>query len=181
MTGRSNWGRKFNEDQSLSRFPHYKPRPGEVVPLPSDHPAVVEGRTLFPKSVVAAEDSPRLLVSGHNNPKLGKQVLKGPRAGWPIYQLTLEERATCPSSCFNWARCYGNGMHMARRHRAGRDLELKLMEDLADLGVDHPQGFIVRLHTLGDFYSVGYVKFWGRMIEPGTSAPCVRLHLASSH
>ena len=162
---KSHWGRQFHEDQSISRFKHYKPRPNEVVPLAPTHPAVVEGRTLFPTTVVSAEDSPRVLVSGHNNPKLGRRVLKGPRAGWPIYHLTLEERKTCPSSCFNWTRCYGNGMHMARRHRAGRDLELKIMEEVSDLALDHPEGFVVRLHTLGDFYSVGYVKFWGRLID----------------
>jgi hypothetical protein len=70
-----------------------------TVGLRQDHPAAVEGRTIFPRSVVGAADSPRLLVSGHNNSKLGKEVLRGSRAGWPIFHLTLEERATCPRSC----------------------------------------------------------------------------------
>jgi hypothetical protein len=93
------------------------------VDLAADNPALAEGRTIFPSTVVGTMESPRFLVSGHNNPKLGKEVQKGPRAGWPIFHLTLEERATCPRSCPVWAGCYGNAMPFARRHRGGRRLQ----------------------------------------------------------
>ena len=125
-----------------------------------DHPAVIEGRTLFPSRVIDADDAPRVLVSGHNNAKIGRVVEKGPWAGMPIYTLTLEERATCPRTCENWRTCFGNSMPMPRRHRAGPDLERAIDLELAVLAEAHPQGFVVRLHILGDFYSVAYAIEW---------------------
>ncbi len=119
---------------------------------------------MFPSTVVSPADSPSLLISGHNNRKIGKVVTKGEWAGMPIYTLTLEERATCPSTCFMYSKCYGNAMHMARRHKHGPELEAYLKAELIDLADEHPDGFIVRLHVLGDFYSVEYVRFWQRML-----------------
>ena len=29
----------------------------------------------------------------------------------------------------------------------------------------HPEGFVVRLHVLGDFYSVEYVDLWARLLD----------------
>lgn len=132
---------------ALRRFNSVKvSNPADVKALPDSHPAMVEKRTLFPTTVVDAKDSPNLLVSAVNNRKIGKEVLKGPWAGKPIFTLTLEERATCPSSCFMLARCYGNAMHMARRNRHGEELEALLHAELVDLAVDHPGGFVVRKH-----------------------------------
>lgn len=157
-------GQKPTKDATLSRFGTAKPEGG--ADLRADHPALREARTIFPSTVVSPRDTERLLVSGHNNPKLGAEIRKGPWRGFPLYQLTLEERATCPRSCAQWAGCYGNTMHMARRHdhRDGELLALLEME-LTALAGQHPFGFAVRLHTLGDFYSVDYVKFWGFMLE----------------
>lgn len=132
---------------------------GEAHDLPWNHPAVIEGRTLFPSTVVPPA-SGSVLVSGANNPKIGKRVEKGPWAGFPIFTLTLEERATCPRSCHHWRTCYGSGMHLARRHEAGPALEDLLDDDLALLQRRHPEGFLVRLHVLGDFYSTDYVTRW---------------------
>lgn len=101
---------------TVRRFASKPIEPERSPGLSVGHPALSEGRTIFPSTVTASKDSPRFLVSGHNNPKLGKAILKGPRAGWPIYQLSLEERATCPRSCEQWSTCYGNAMHLARRH-----------------------------------------------------------------
>lgn len=128
--------------------------------LPSSHRAVVEGRTMFRKSVVAAADSPRILVSGHNQAKLGARVEKGRWRGMPIFHVTLEERATCPRSCALWSACYGNSMPFARRHSAGPEMEAKLWDELRATNNAHPLGFLVRLHGLGDFYSRAYVDFW---------------------
>lgn len=139
--------------------------PKQVKGLADDHPAVTEGRTLFPTTVVAPFDSPRLLVSGHNSRKLGKQVVKGPWKGMPIYQLTLEERATCDRSCEFWKICYGNAMHMARRHKHGPALEKGLHSELGLLQRQYPKGFVVRLHVLGDFYSVEYVQLWRKWLQ----------------
>lgn len=132
----------------------------EQAGLPERHPAVVEGRTLFPRSVVDPDASPRLLVSGANQSKIGARVQKGPWAGLPIYCLTLEERATCPRSCHVYRECYGNAMHWSRRHRHGPDLERELGYELARLMRQHPEGIAVRLHILGDFYSTQYVRRW---------------------
>jgi hypothetical protein len=138
--------------------------PEKVVDLAADHPALVEGRTLFPTQVVGAREAVRLLVSGHNNSKLGKEVLKGDRAGWPIFQLTLEERATCPRTCAMWAGCYGNSSPFSRRHRADAELIETLRKEVAATARLYPGGFLVRLHTLGDFFSVPYVLMWAELM-----------------
>jgi len=132
----------------------------QVWALKPDHPAVIEGRTIFTSTVVNADDAPRLFVQGRNNRKIGDQVQKGDWAGMRIYTLTLEERATCPRSCEQWRSCYGNAMHMARRHRAGPELEARIEKDIAALALKHPEGFVVRLHVLGDFYSHRYAFMW---------------------
>lgn len=159
-------------DRRVARFGPTKIDAENIMALRPDHPALAGARTIFPASVIDPEDSPRLLVSGANNPKLGARVRKGPRRGWPIYHLTLEERATCPRSCQEWAWCYGNAMHLARRHAAGPGLEAALQDEIADLALEHPGGFMVRLHTLGDFYSVPYVILWRDLLDAVPALHC---------
>lgn len=137
-------------------------RSGGLLP---DHPALAEGRTIFPSQVVGTWESQRFLISGANNTKLGKAVTKGPRAGWPIYQVSLEERATCPRSCGQWSTCYGNTMPYARRHRPDADFLAALKAEVVTVARSHPDGFLVRLHALGDFYSVAYVRAWAAMLR----------------
>lgn len=140
--------------------------PGTVTALADDHPAILQNLPLFETTMVSASESPhRVLVSGVNSRKIGKVVTKGAWKGFPIYTLTLAERMTCPSSCHMWRTCYGNAMPFARRHKPGADLEAKIETELAALALDHQQGFVVRLHVLGDFYSVEYVKLWERMLD----------------
>lgn len=133
--------------------------------LRAGHRAIVHGHTLFRKSVVPADETPRLLVSGENSAKLGREVTRGPWAGMPIYQLTLEERATCPRSCTLWQECMGNAMPFARRHRAGPELEERLRYEIGALARRHPDGFVVRIHVLGDFYSIEYARTWFRLVH----------------
>lgn len=132
--------------------------------LGTDHKAVVEGRTLFPSTVKYVEEVNRVLVDGYQSRKVGKQVMKGPWKGFPIYTLTLQERATCPRSCAHWRDCYGNHMHFANRIVNDADFEEILWLELEALNRKHPVGFVVRLHVLGDFYSVAYVKLWERAL-----------------
>jgi hypothetical protein len=132
--------------------------------LRADHPALSEGRTIFPSMVVGSDQAPRFLVSGHNNPKLGKQVLKGERKGWPIFHLSLEERATCPQSCPIWSGCYGNSMPYARRHRPDALFIPYLWAELLTLARANRGGLLIRLHALGDFYSLEYVDFWRKAL-----------------
>jgi hypothetical protein len=138
--------------------------PAEVGGLHGQHPAILESRTLYPSTVVNAKDSPRVLVSGINSRKIGKRVTKGRWKGMPLYTLTMEERATCPTTCAVWTTCYGNGMHYARRHRPGPDLEDKIIREVDALSRKHTLGFVVRLHVLGDFYSPQYVWMWRALI-----------------
>lgn len=145
---------------------------GARITLMPDHPAVREGRTIFPSRVVHPDDSPRLLVSGTNQRKIGVKVTKGRWKGFPLYTITLEERATCPRSCSEWATCYGSNMNWSRRHMHGIDLEVRLIDEIVELERRHPGGFAVRLHILGDFYSVAYVNLWRQLL-----AECPALHV----
>jgi hypothetical protein len=119
------------------------------------------------------EDFKQLLVSGHCNAKIGRDVRKGALRGYWIYTLSLEERATCPRSCFHWDNCYGNGMPYAKRIAHGPAMDRRLADEIPKLlGVRGRAGILVRLHALGDFYSVGYVRFWRRMLEQHPRLAC---------
>jgi hypothetical protein len=142
--------RRFGKSQSTN-----------AMVLALEHPAVVEGRPLFKRSANEHKRATaRVLVSGHNSRKIGKYVTKGAWKSWPIFTLTLEERATCPSSCELWQGCYGNRMPWSIRHAAGTVTEQRIAQELAELQQRYPGGFAVRLHVLGDFYSVAYVDMW---------------------
>ncbi|WP_145201338.1 hypothetical protein [Sphingobium sp. B2] len=134
-------------------------RRGGVVLMPG-HAAREQGRTLFPSTVVHASQSPRVLIDGINQRKIGRKVTKGRWTGMRIFTLTLEERATCPRACQQWDSCYGNNMPYARRHIGGAEFEAKLDAELMALNRRHPRGFVVRLHILGDFYSLAYARYW---------------------
>jgi hypothetical protein len=142
-----------------SRFAS-KPLTGKSASLPPfDHPALAEARTLYPSTVRAGRNR-WALKSGENSAKIGGLIMKGNWTGFPVYTLTLEERATCPTSCHHWRSCFGNKMQYADRVAAGPDLEWRLPREVALLETYHPNGFAVRLHVLGDFYSVEYVELW---------------------
>jgi len=91
---------------------------------------------------------------GHN------RISKGRYAGMRLFALTLEERATCPKSCGNWDTCYGDNSFRSVRWKHGPRLVAALYDDMRVLSARYPQGFVVRLHILGDFYSVPYVMTW---------------------
>lgn len=154
------------------------PPRGSRITLPDLHPALTGRGTVFPSTVTEPGDAPRLLVSGMNSRKTGRLVTKGRWRGCPIYTLTLEERATCPSTCEQWRTCYGNNMHYARRLVAGDGLEAGLVGELRALARVHPSGFVVRLHILGDFYSPAYVRLWARMLD---ELPALRVFGFTAH
>jgi hypothetical protein len=56
-------------------------------------------------------------------------------------------------------------MQAAERIVAGPELEEALWNELLALQFSHPGGFMVRLHVLGDFYSLDYVRFWTSALE----------------
>lgn len=127
--------------------------------------AAVEGRSIYPNRVVPPYTG-KVLKPGAANKKLGEVVLKGVHTGATIYQLSLEERKTCPRSCVVWDTCYGNNMQFAHRidhthpgfyHALGHDI---------DAATRKHRRVLVRLHVLGDFFSEQYVQFWhGWLLE----------------
>ena len=126
-----------------------------------------EGTTVFRKSVKPATIKlfTPVLKPGNNNKKLGYKITKGCWKGKYLYSLTLEERATCPPYCHHWDDCYGNNMPFAHRYAVSADLLPAIHGNIVRLRNKHPQGIVIRLHVLGDFYSPEYVNFWVEMLE----------------
>lgn len=149
---------------NLRRFEAFKPK-GSRFRLSRSHPALKDGRPLFPSRVFEATEVPRLLIDGHNSRKIGRQVQKGRWRGFPIFTLTLPERSTCPRSCKEWSTCYGGSMPFARRIAPGDAFEILLCAELAEKQRLYPDGFVVRLHVLGDFYSADYVAMWAEALD----------------
>lgn len=102
-----------------------------------------------------------MLKRGKQNKKLGDKVSVKMWKGMTMYSLTLEERATCPSDCEQWDNCYGDNMPFAHRFdQSHPDFKHMLDKQLAELNEKHPEGFVVRLHVLGDFYDGLYTVQW---------------------
>ena len=175
----------IGDDVTFSRF--VKLKPGEIDPttdkprkkhapkvqwkLPGmSNPSIEAGRSLFyRKGVKPVIEMNNVLVSGHSNVKIGRDVRKGKLfRGYWIYTLSLEERATCPRSCEHWQTCYGNNMPWAKRvsHEDSRALYDAIERDIKRLlAVKGRAGILVRLHALGDFFDIEYVYFWQRMLK----------------
>jgi hypothetical protein len=147
---KSRWASRPLDDQPASMPPY-------------NHRALISGNTLYPSTVRPARRM--ALKSATNAKKIGGEIRKGKWRGFPAYTLTLEERATCPRSCHHWRSCFGNHMQWAERVQAGPELERRLERDVALLEIYHPGVFAVRLHVLGDFYSVAYVELWRTLLE----------------
>lgn len=163
-TSRDPWGnRRAYGVGGQARFlnpPMTEPSLRRDVSLPKDHPAVLEARSVFPSRVFDAGDRDHVLIPGINNAKTGNHIVVGPWAGCRQFNLSLEERATCPRSCAVWLECFGNKMPMAVRFRYTESLMLSLDGELSELSRKHPGGFAVRLHVLGDFPDVAYLRQW---------------------
>jgi len=139
----------------------------KLTPVPTGEGGIVARAnavgTIFPSRVFDVTDE-AVLKDGAHNSKIGGDVLVGRLAGAKIFTLTLEERATCPRSCAVWTECYGNAMPHSRRWKHGLAFERKLAEEVADLCRQHDK-VLIRLHVLGDFYSLGYLGLWKTLLE----------------
>lgn len=120
--------------------------------------------TMYPTRVMTPGPAEPVLKDGSSNSKIGGDVFKGWLRGARIVTLTLEERATCPRSCAIWRGCYGNGMQHPRRWRHGPELDQAIAREVADLCATHVR-VLVRLHVLGDFYSLEYLALWARLLD----------------
>lgn len=135
--------------------------------------AIDTGRTQYLEyGVKGVLETSNVLKRSMQNDKLGKlrEWRAGAFKGMPLYSLTLEERATCERSCNAWDVCYGNNMPFAHRFDVTQDGGLALMArltvELDKLDKKHAAtGYSLRLHILGDFYSVAYVDFWREQLE----------------
>ena len=119
------------------------------------------GGTVFLKTRRLPEEVKTITKSGEYSMKIGARVEKTEWKGRAIRTLTLEERASCPRQCENWTTCYGNNMNFTPRLVHGEDLEILLYEEMRQIGA----GKCIRLHQLGDFYSLRYVEVWKRIVE----------------
>ena len=128
--------------------------------------AIENGRTIYTNNVYDSISHNGKLLKVSNNKKLGKsKILKGRHKNKLIYSLSLEERKTCPTSCFHWKTCYGNNMPFAHRFMGNDALMKRLDDELTILSTKHKEGILIRLHVVGDFFSVNYVKFWKKMLS----------------
>jgi len=128
--------------------------------------AIDNGRTIYTNNVYDSISHNGRLLKVSNNKKLGKsKILKGRHKNKLIYSLSLEERKTCPTSCFHWKTCYGNNMPFAHRFMGNDALMKRLDDELNLLSIKHKEGILIRLHVVGDFFSVNYVKFWKKMLD----------------
>ena len=127
-------------------------------------------RTKYIKSV-KAPDATQCLKPGQNNKKIGGPVVtKGHWRGYPVFTLTLEERATCPPHCEQWDDCYGNNMPFGHRVDHTHPLFYKTMEnELDSLDYTYPYGYVIRPHILGDFFDESYVRWWGMQVRNRTA------------
>lgn len=155
--------RAAGDDITLTRWikePGRHSKPSTVAHMPR-----AATGTRFKSRVLHPGQMSSILVSGHSNVKIGRDVRKGHFRGYWIYTLNLEERATCPASCHHWVDCFGNAMPFAKRVVHGPELIKRLEREIVQLlSVRGRVGVLVRLHALGDFYSTEYVEFWGRML-----------------
>lgn len=104
-----------------------------------------------------------IFKDGAHNRKIGGDVLVGDLRGAYLVTLSLEERATCPTTCAAWRICYGNNMNQARRWKYSRALLKGMRGELARLCAKYP-GVLFRLHVLGDFPEPEYIDFWDEML-----------------
>lgn len=140
--------------------PATEPDKRDQVALSANHPAITEARTIFKSRVFDAGARNHVLIPGINSAKTGNQIVVGPWSGFRQYNLSLEERATCPLTCGNFDTCFGNKMPMAVRFNYNSSLMMSLDGELYGLSERHPEGFAVRLHILGDFPDVEYLRRW---------------------
>ena len=120
--------------------------------------------TIYKKNIHDLSEYKFKTIKDSTNIKLGKKVIKGMYNNYKLKTVTLIERETCPSDCIHWDDCYGNNMPFAHRmkHNDQNLLQKKIYNELLN---STNQLLLIRLHVLGDFFNVKYVKFWSIMLN----------------
>lgn len=131
--------------------------------LKPDNPVLAQAITIHPKARRSPTDT-TLLKSVAGNKKMGKGdnvISKGHWAGMPMFQLSLEERATCPLTCSQWASCFANNTAFAHRidHTHPEFIDI-LAAEIKVLAMKFRHGFVIRPHVIGDYFSAEYAAFW---------------------
>lgn len=127
----------------------------------------------------------QMVAKKSTNSKLGKKVFRGTLEEYYIYTITFEERATCPRVCEHWKNCYGNNMRNGVRFGTRTEEERQAVIAQIEKDLAHwqkltdkrnaerakkkiplaPIGFLVRVHVLGDFFSVEYANMWRKWLN----------------
>ena len=132
--------------------------------LNATHKAIVNAQSVYQKNIHDAETYPYNVIKRNTGAKLGRVVKKTRLRGAKIYVLTLEERTTCDPDCEHWLDCFGNNMPYAHRFKANTALLGAISKNLDEIDAKG-HIYLVRLHILGDFYSLEYVDFWQDQLE----------------
>ena len=131
--------------------------------LRPNNPALAQAVTIHPRMRRSPTET-TILKSVSDNKKMGKGgnvISKGKWAGMPMFQMSLEERATCPRTCPQWASCFANNMAFAHRiDHTHPDFLPVLHDEIHALARKYRHGFVIRPHVIGDYYSPEYVAFW---------------------
>ena len=120
--------------------------------------------TIYKKNIHDLDEYKFKIIKDSKNVKLGKKVIKGMYNNYKLKTVTLIERETCPADCIHWSDCYGNNMPFAHRisHENQNLLQKRIFNELLN---STNQLLLIRLHVLGDFFNVKYVKFWSIMLN----------------
>ena len=120
--------------------------------------------TIYKKNIHDLNEYKFKIIKDSKNIKLGKKVIKGMYNSYKLKTVTLIERETCPADCIHWSDCYGNNMPFAHRisHENQNLLQKRIYNELLN---STNQLLLIRLHVLGDFFNVKYVKFWSIMLN----------------
>ena len=120
--------------------------------------------TIYKKNIHDLDEYKFKIIKDSKNIKLGKKVIKGMYNNYKLKTVTLIERETCPADCVHWEDCYGNNMPFAHRisHENQNLLQKRIYNELLN---STNQLLLIRLHVLGDFFNVKYVKFWSIMLN----------------
>ena len=120
--------------------------------------------TIYKKNIHDLDEYKFKIIKDSKNIKLGKKVIKGMYNSYKLKTVTLIERETCPADCIHWGDCYRNNMPFSHRisHENQNLLQKRIYNELLN---STNQLLLIRLHVLGDFFNVKYVKFWSIMLN----------------